>query len=210
MEVSFNLLHLSSEEAHLSQDLFGAIPERFLELSVRSPEASGSSTKWERKSLRQLGITTALQVLGSRALLAYASCPKTQTNSRLARRDVSIVIDLWRAPVLGRVGGDVGDSGSPHAQGKHRPATGCHALAETLDPGPPHLDQNVLVGYESPSPGLDSGDQRTVNPRLARGAYQPLKGAFRPPEAAAPPLGPILADNAFNPRRGTIFLVIRM
>ena len=41
------------------------------------------------------------------------SCPKTQTNSRLARRAVSIVIDLWRAPVLGRVGGDVGDSGSP-------------------------------------------------------------------------------------------------
>ena len=32
-----------------------------------------------------------------------ASCPKTQTNSRLARRAVSIVIDLWRAPDLGRV-----------------------------------------------------------------------------------------------------------
>ena len=28
---------------------------------------------------------------------------------------------------MGRVGGDVGDSGSPYAQGKHRPATGCHA-----------------------------------------------------------------------------------
>ena len=41
------------------------------------------------------------------------SCPKTQTNSRLARRAVSIVIDPWRAPDLGRVGGDVGDSGSP-------------------------------------------------------------------------------------------------
>ena len=56
-----------------------------------------------------------------------ASCPKTQTNSRLARRAVSIVIAPWRAPDLGRVGGDVGDSGSPYAQGKHRPATGCHA-----------------------------------------------------------------------------------
>ena len=44
---------------------------------------------------------------------ATSSCPKTQTNSRLARRAVSIVIDPWRAPDLGRVGGDVGDSGSP-------------------------------------------------------------------------------------------------
>ena len=57
--------------------------------------------------------------------LESASCPKTQTNSRLARRAVSIVITPWRAPDQGRVGGDVGDSGSPHAQGKHRPATGC-------------------------------------------------------------------------------------
>ena len=55
------------------------------------------------------------------------SCPKTQTNSRLARRAVSIVITPWRAPDQERVGGDVGDSGSPHAQGKHRPATGCYA-----------------------------------------------------------------------------------
>ena len=58
---------------------------------------------------------------------APPSCPKTQTNSRLARRAVSIVITPWRAPDQGRVGGDVGDSGSPHAQGKHRPATGCYA-----------------------------------------------------------------------------------
>ena len=55
------------------------------------------------------------------------SCPKTQTNSRLARRAVSIVITPWRAPDQGRVGRDVGDSGSPHARGKHRPATGCYA-----------------------------------------------------------------------------------
>ena len=44
-----------------------------------------------------------------------ASCPRIQTNSRLARRAVSIVIAPWRAPDLGRVGGDVGDSGSPYA-----------------------------------------------------------------------------------------------
>ena len=31
----------------------------------------------------------------------YPSCPKTQTNSRLVRRAVSIVIDPWRAPDLG-------------------------------------------------------------------------------------------------------------
>ena len=78
----------------------------------------------------------------------YPSCPKTQTNSRLVRRAVSIVIDLWRAPVLGRVGGDVGDSGSPYAQGKHRPATGCHAPGRRPGSRPgPHLDQNVLAGY---------------------------------------------------------------
>ena len=77
-----------------------------------------------------------------------ASCPKTQTNSRLARRAVSIVIDLWRAPDLGRVGGDVGDSGSPYAQGKHRSATRCHVPGRR--PGSrlgPHMDQNVLAGY---------------------------------------------------------------
>ena len=81
-------------------------------------------------------------------MVTTPSCPKTQTNSRLARRAVSIVIDPWRAPDLGCVGGDVGDSGSPYAQGKHRPATGCHAPGRR--PGPrhgPHLDQNVLAGY---------------------------------------------------------------
>ena len=67
---------------------------------------------------------------------ACPSCPKTQTNSRLARRAVSIVIDLWRAPVLGRVGGDVGDSGSPYAQGKHRSARGATLPGGDLDPGP--------------------------------------------------------------------------
>ena len=74
--------------------------------------------------------------------------PKTQTNSRLVRRAVSIVIDPWRAPDLGRVGGDVGDSGSPYAQGKHRPATGCHAPGRRPGSRPgPHMDQNVLAGY---------------------------------------------------------------
>ena len=76
------------------------------------------------------------------------SCPKTQTNSRLARRVFRIVIAPWRATDLGRVGGDVGDSGSPHAQGKHRPATGCHAPGRKPGSRPgPHLDQNVLAGY---------------------------------------------------------------
>ena len=98
-----------------------------------------------------------------------ASCPKTQTNSRLARRAVSIVIDLWRAPVLGRVGGDVGDSGSPYAQGKHRPATGCHAPGRRPGSRPgPHMDQNVLAGYAAvalalildPSGGLFSDAAR--------------------------------------------------
>ena len=61
---------------------------------------------------------------------------------------VSIVIAPWRATDLGRVGGDVGDSGSPHAQGKHRPATGCHAPGRKPGSRPgPHLDQNVLAGY---------------------------------------------------------------
>ena len=97
------------------------------------------------------------------------SCPKTQTNSRLARRAVSIIIDPWRAPDLGLVGGDVGDSGSPYAQGKHRPATGCHAPGRR--PGSrhgPHLGQNVLAGYATvalalildPSGGLFSDAAR--------------------------------------------------
>ena len=64
------------------------------------------------------------------------------------RAGVSIVIAPWRATDLGRVGGDVGDSGSPHAQGKHRPATGCHAPGRKPGSRPgPHLDQNVLAGY---------------------------------------------------------------
>ena len=77
------------------------------------------------------------------------SCPKTQTNSRLARRAVSIVIDPWRAPDLGRVGGDVGDSGSPYAHGKTPSSNGMpRSRAETWIQAPgPHLDQNVLAGY---------------------------------------------------------------
>ena len=90
------------------------------------------------------------------------SCPKTQTNSRLARRAVSIVIAPWRAPDLGRVGGDVGDLGSPYAQGKHRPATGCHAPGRRPGSRPgPHLDQNVLARYAAVVPasilGLSGG-----------------------------------------------------
>ena len=63
---------------------------------------------------------------------------------------VSIVIDPWRAPDLGRVGGDVGDSGSPYAQRKHRPATGCHAPGRR--PGPERASR-----LRRGSPGLDSG-----------------------------------------------------
>ena len=85
-------------------------------------------------------------------------CPKTQTNSRLARRAVSIVIDPWRAPDLGRVGGDVGDSGSPYAHGKQRPARGCHAPGwrpgsrPRAAPGPERASR-----LRHGSPGLDSG-----------------------------------------------------
>ena len=62
----------------------------------------------------------------------YPSCPKTQTNSRLVRRAVSIVIDPWRAPDLGRVGGDVGDSGSPVRAGKTPSSNGMpRSRAET-------------------------------------------------------------------------------
>ena len=86
-----------------------------------------------------------------------AFCPKTQTNSRLARRAVSIVIAPWRALDLGRVGGDVGDSGSPYAQGKHRPATGCHAPGRRPGSRPgPHLDQNVLGQLRRGNLSLDS------------------------------------------------------
>ena len=80
----------------------------------------------------------------------YSSCPKTQTNSRLARRAVSIVIAPWRAPDLERVGGDVGDSGSPYAQGKQRPATGCHAPGRRPGSRPwgrTWTRNDVLAGY---------------------------------------------------------------
>ena len=95
--------------------------------------------------LRRRGLSVS-----PRFLWECPSCPKTQTNSRLARRAVSIVIDPWRAPDLGRVGGDVGDSGSPYAQGKHRPATGCYAPGRR--PGPERASR-LRCG----SPGLDSG-----------------------------------------------------
>ena len=75
---------------------------------------------------------------------------KHKRTQRLARRAVSIVIDPWRAPDLGRVGGDVGDSGSPYAQRKHRPATGCHAPGRR--PGPERASR-----LRRGSPGLDSG-----------------------------------------------------
>ena len=87
------------------------------------------------------------------------SCPIIQTNSRLARRAVSIVIAPWRAPDLGRVGGDVGDFGSPYAQGKTRSNNGMpRSRAETWIQARADLDQNVLVlgQLRGSSPGLDS------------------------------------------------------
>ena len=88
-----------------------------------------------------------------------ASCPKTQTNSRLARRAVSMVIDPWRAPDLGRVGGDVGDSGSPVRAGKTPSSNGMsRSRAETwvqarAAPGPERASR-----LRRGSPGLDSGN----------------------------------------------------
>ena len=121
------------------------------------PQAMASQAKlpvgrikcgWPERAVSEPMITTA-----RRRKPAWASCPKTQTNSRLARRAVSIVIAPWRAPDLGRVGGDVGDSGSPHAQGKHRPATGYHAPGRRPGSRPgPHLDQNVLARYATVAP----------------------------------------------------------
>ena len=63
----------------------------------------------------------------------------------------------------------VGDSGSPYAQGKHRPATRCHAPGRRPGSRPgPHLDQNVRAGYAAvvlalildPSGGLFSAAAR--------------------------------------------------
>ena len=54
------------------------------------------------------------------------------------------------------VGGDVGDSSSPYAQEKHRPATGCHAPGQR--PGSrlgPYLDQNVLGQLRRGNPDLN-------------------------------------------------------
>ena len=65
---------------------------------------------------------------------------------------VSIVINPWRAPDLG-VGDDVGDSSSPYAQGKHRPARGCHAPERKHGSRPgPHLHQNVLARCAAVAP----------------------------------------------------------
>ena len=125
-------------------------------------------TDGERRSLAEIGKRLGKQALDKVAsivnpdtgprLAPEASCPKTQTNSRLARRAVSIVIAPWRAPDLGRVGGDVGDSGSPHAQGKTPSSNGIpRSRAETwiqarAAPGPERASP-----LRHGSPGLDSG-----------------------------------------------------
>ena len=80
------------------------------------------------------------------------SCPKTQTNSRSARRGRFDRHQPVASPRAG-VGGDVGDSSSPYAQGKHRPATGCHAPERKPGSRPgPHLDQNVLARCAAVAP----------------------------------------------------------
>ena len=74
---------------------------------------------------------------------------------------VSIVINPWRAPDLG-VGGDVGDSSSPYAQGKHRPARGCHAPERKPGSRPGlHLDQNVLARCAAVAPASILGPLET-------------------------------------------------
>ena len=88
----------------------------------------------------------------------YPSCPKTQTNSRLVRRAVSIVIDPWRAPDLGRVGGGCRRFGFPVRAGKTPSSNGMpRSRAETwiqarAAPGPERASR-----LRRGSPGLDSG-----------------------------------------------------
>ena len=73
---------------------------------------------------------------------------------------VSIVINPWRAPDLG-VGGDVGDSSSPYAQGKHSPARGCHAPERKPGSRPgPHLGPERASPLRRGSLGLDSRSSR--------------------------------------------------
>ena len=77
---------------------------------------------------------------------------------------------------MGRVGGDVGASGSPYAQGKYRPATGCHAPGRRPGSRPvQHLDQNVLAGYAAVVLALILGTPRAASfPTL----HGPVSGPF--------------------------------
>ena len=91
-----------------------------------------------------------------------------------------MVIDPWRAPDLGRVGGDVGDSGSPYAQGKHGPATGCHAPGRRPGSRPgPHLDQNVLAGYAAVALALILGTSGGLFSDAARPCQRPAPPLWR-------------------------------
>ena len=156
--VQFLLLVLAGWVNRQQQDVIDYLQEenRVLRAGLRGKRLSLSDDDRRRlavkaQALGREALAQITSVATPATLLRWyrcPSCPKTQTNSRLARRAVSMVIDLWRAPDLGRVGGDVGDSGSPYAQGKHRPATGCHAPGRRPGSRPgPHLDQNVLAGY---------------------------------------------------------------
>ena len=128
-----------------------------------TPDATAAQARWVARCLRCLLLVMCTYPETRRRLAKSKpskttfrptpSCPKIQTNSRLARRAVSIVIAPWRALDLGRVGGDVSDSGSPYAQGEHHPATGCHAPGRRPGPRPgTHLDQNVLARYATVAP----------------------------------------------------------
>ena len=88
------------------------------------------------------------------------------------------------SPRSGRVGGDVGDSGSPYAQGKHHPATGCHVPGRRPGSRPgPHLDQNV----------------QPATPRVAPVSILGLSGGLF--SAAARP--PVSARSSLWRKRGT-------
>ena len=79
--------------------------------------------------LGKRGTITQFQYVTSRCVQKHK-----RTQDRRAGA-VSIVINPWRAQDLG-VGGDVGDSSSPYAQGKHRPARDATLPSGNLGPGP--------------------------------------------------------------------------
>ena len=162
--VQFLLLVLAGWVNRQQQDVIDYLQEenRVLRAGLRGKRLSLSDDDRRRLAVKAQALgREALAQIASVATPAtllrwyrHPSCPKTQTNSRLARRAVSIVIAPWRAPDLGRVGGDGRRFGvSARTQGKHRPATGYHAPGRRPGSRPgPHLDQNVLARYATVAP----------------------------------------------------------